>query len=235
MVGTTALADKGGLPACLTNLAVCNTKLDQATKWLPACLRRLATCKAQLDQAQKFPATGQTRSFYPDDDGAIPAGAPLSYTDTGRGTIIDNNTKLEWEKKSDDEAENDGDNTTFPHDKDNVYTWEQAFEHVAYLNAMNFAGHHDWRLPNVKELQSIVDYSRVQPAVSPEFKTPCTANSTVLSGSCTTWGTNTWSSTSVNNDPMLAWYVAFWYGDVGGSPKGGPPYLYAVRAVRGGT
>ncbi len=36
----------------------------------------------------------------------------------------------------------------------NHYTWEQAFAHVAALNGMSFAGHADWRLPNVKELQA---------------------------------------------------------------------------------
>ena len=50
----------------------------------------------------QFPATGQTRVHRPGDDGAIQAGATLSYTDTGNGTIFDNNTGLEWEKKSDD-------------------------------------------------------------------------------------------------------------------------------------
>ena len=35
-------------------------------------------------------------------DGDIQAGATLSYTDNGDGTITDNNTGLMWEKKSDD-------------------------------------------------------------------------------------------------------------------------------------
>jgi len=40
------------------------------------------------------------------------------------------------------------------HDVSKHYTWEQAFAHVAALNGMSFAGHADWRLPNVKELQA---------------------------------------------------------------------------------
>lgn len=51
---------------------------------------------------QQFPATGQTVVYQTGDDGAIRAGATLSYTDTGNGTLIDNNTGLEWEKQSDD-------------------------------------------------------------------------------------------------------------------------------------
>jgi hypothetical protein len=45
-----------------------------------------------------FPATGQTTSYAPGDDGDVQAGAPLSYTDNGDGTITDNNTGRMWEK-----------------------------------------------------------------------------------------------------------------------------------------
>ena len=74
-----------------------------------------------------FPASGQTTAFSADkndgiaepvavpDDGTVQAGADLSYTDNGDGTITDNNTGLMWEKKSDD-----GD---LLHDKDNSYYW----------------------------------------------------------------------------------------------------------------
>jgi len=33
----------------------------------------------------------------------------------------------------------------------------------------SYAGHRDWRIPNVKELQSIVDYSQVNPALALSF------------------------------------------------------------------
>jgi hypothetical protein len=38
--------------------------------------------------------------------------------------------------------------------------WGQALQWVQEKNAENYLGHNDWRLPNIKELQSIVDYSR---------------------------------------------------------------------------
>src|SRR2546426_88035 len=147
--------------------------------------------------AQAFPATGQTTCwnsagviipcFGTGQDGDIQAGATLSYTDNGDGTITDNNTNLVWEKQSDDGS---------IHDKDNLYTWDDAFAvHVAGLNATNFAGHNDWRLPNVKELQSIVDYENFNPAVAPAFNNNCTAGATVTTGSCTaTPASDYWSS-----------------------------------------
>jgi len=57
-----------------------------------------------------------------------------------------------WEKLSDDGS---------IHDKDTTYTWANAFAtKVAALNAGGgFAGYTDWRVPNVNELQSIVNYA----------------------------------------------------------------------------
>jgi hypothetical protein len=99
-------------------------------------------------------------------DGDTRRGAPIAYADNGDGTITDANTGLMWEKQS------NGDGSV--HDIANTYTWDQAFSgHVATLNSTSFAGHTDWRVPNVKELQSIVNYENVAPAVSPAFNKKC--------------------------------------------------------------
>lgn len=175
-----------------------------------------------LASCQQFPATGQTTIYRTGDDGDVQAGATLDYTDNGDGTITDNNTRLQWAKKSSDGS---------IHDVDNTYTWEDAFAvYVAGLNMANFAGHNDWRLANAKELQSIVNYQNVDPAVSAVFNTGCAANCTVTICSCTA-ASNYWSSTTSANDPTVAWVVNFNFGFVVAVNKSGDR---RVRAVRGG-
>lgn len=98
-------------------------------------------------------------------DGEFQKGAPRSYTDNGDGTITDNLTGLLWEKLDNwDGIENWSD----LHDADNDYNWDQAFGKIAALNGANFAGHNDWRLPNVNELLTLVDYG-VTSLIDPVF------------------------------------------------------------------
>jgi hypothetical protein len=171
-----------------------------------------------------LPATGQTTSFVAGDDGDIRAGTPLSYTDNGDGTITDNNTGLVWEKHSADGG---------IHDQNNTYTWGDGFAmHVAGLNTTNFAGHNDWRVPNVKELQSIIDYQNIFPAVSSAFNNGCTGGCTVLTCSCAQ-GVNFWSSSTYATTPSLGETVFFGNGALGGVFTKSTPN--ASRAVRGGS
>src|SRR5262249_8089630 len=66
-----------------------------------------------------------------------------------------------WEKLGDDAG---------IHDKDTLYDWEHAFtSKIATLNSTAFAGYSDWRLPKLRELQSLADYGAVAPSVSAAF------------------------------------------------------------------
>jgi len=227
----------------------------------PGCSYDMSGCVAPW---HLFPATGQTTcwnsggSVIPcagtGQDGDIQAGADLSYTDNGDGTIRDNVTGLMWEKK-------DNNNVGGIHDKDNTYTWSQAFS--VFIDRLNnrcnndetvnctvngdadcvgvggpcgFAGYRDWRLPNVKELQSIVNYEIPYPGptVSPAFNTACAAGCTVWGCSCTqATYCNYWSSTTPVDYryPGNAWFVDFGNGFVVYDGKDDDGH---VRAVRGG-
>ena len=73
--------------------------------------------------------------------------------DNGNGTISDRATGLMWSKA----------------DSGKGLNWQQALAWVQQKNANGYLGHTDWRLPNAKELHSIVDYTRV-PAIDPVFQ-----------------------------------------------------------------
>ncbi len=80
-----------------------------------------------------------------------------SFNDNGNGTISDSATGLMWQQSDSRKAMN----------------WEEALK---YAESLELSGHGDWRLPNAKELQSIVDYTRsVQTtgsaAINPIFET----------------------------------------------------------------
>ncbi len=184
-----------------------------------------------------LPATGQTTCWDSSgnaiscagtgEDGELRKGAPLAYADHGDGTVMDLNTGLVWEKLSDDGT---------VHDKDSLYTWANAFAgHVATLNATSFAGHNDWRLPNIRELQSIANYQSFNPAVSSAFNNNCAPGCHATTCSCTA-SSDYWSSTSSVSDPSGAWYVTFSYGRVDAFGRsGGKSSAAFVRAVRGGS
>lgn len=156
-------------------------------------------------------------------DGELLRGEPRAYVDLGNGTIKDNRTALTWEKLS-----NDG----TIHDKDDVYTWQNAFGKIAMLNTSPcFAGFCDWRLPNRFELETLANLGTSEPAVSPAFNTACPGGCTVLTCSCTFSGSYVSSSTYLKL-PFSVWYVDFRDGTAFGDQK---PVDYHVRAVRGGS
>jgi hypothetical protein len=70
------------------------------------------------------------------------------FADNGDGTITDNATGLMWSQ--DDSGS----------DVPNGLNWEEALAYVEAKNEANYLGYSDWRLPDVKELQSILDYGR---------------------------------------------------------------------------
>jgi uncharacterized protein DUF1566 len=76
-------------------------------------------------------------------------------------TVFDAVTRLEWEKKT--TTVGSGVNAADPHDVDNTYNWFDATgSWITAVNAegfVGFAGHNDWRVPNLKELKSIIDTS----------------------------------------------------------------------------
>jgi hypothetical protein len=207
-----------------TNLAAANissgvTILGVAGTALPA--QRLKTGQIQCDQGAG--TLGACPGSPAGQDGSLGKGLVRSYTDNGDGTVTDNKTGLMWEKLSQDGT---------IHEYSTTYTWYTAFTtKVATLNSGNFAGHNDWRLPNVNELQSIANYGTFNPAVDAAFNTSCTASCTVLTCSCTQ-SDFYWSATTYQPNPSDAWIVNFVDGNV---LDGNKTTNFYVRAVRAGS
>lgn len=72
------------------------------------------------------------------------------FHDNGDDTITDRATGLTWMKL-------DSGHLSAGQSKDGRLNWEQA---LRWAEGLEFVGHSDWRLPNIKELHSIVDYTR---------------------------------------------------------------------------
>ncbi len=93
--------------------------------------------------------------FYGQD--AQHAGKQPSYTANGNGTVTDNVTGLTWTQSPD----LDGDGDIDVNDK---LTFDGAGAYPATLNAQNFGGYSDWRLPSMKELYSLMNFGGTDPS-----------------------------------------------------------------------
>ena len=122
------------------------------------------------------------------------------FVNTGNGTIIDTDTGLTWQQGEIASATN----------------WEGALQ---YAGTNTLAGYTDWRLPNIKELQSINDETLAFPSVDTTYFPGVTAS-------------RYWSSTSMHGMSNEAWYLDCQYGLTSYSGKSSN---LLVRCVRGGT
>ena len=123
------------------------------------------------------------------------------FVDNGDGTVTDNATGLTW-MQIDSVALKAG------RKGNGKLNWAEALK---WAEELEYAGHNDWRLPNAKELHSILDYSRApgttkSAAIDPIFKTSPIKNE----GGTTDYG-QYWSSTSHTqaNSAEGAVYIAF--------------------------
>ena len=119
------------------------------------------------------------------------------FTDNGDGTITDNMTLLIWQKIHPSQT----------------MTWEEA---LVYASGLSLAGKSDWRLPNIKELQSLNDEGLMKPSFNKVYFTNVSAG-------------NFWSSTTLVNAPVRAWDINLDYGIVSYNDKSLKEYVLCVR------
>jgi formylglycine-generating enzyme required for sulfatase activity len=137
------------------------------------------------------PATGQVVSYLPGDDGDLQTGVQWPsprYIDNGDGTVLDALTGLEWAKEPHALAGNSG-----------TMNWSNA---LVFCESLSHGSNSDWRLPNMKELESLIHWGVDEPSV---------------------WfnGTNSpfvgiinqkyWASTTLAYSPTLAWTANLYF------------------------
>ena len=165
------------------------------------------------------------------------------FTDNGDGTVTDNLTGLTWLKDAAFSVTTlsiwtPESNAGLPEARQGQITWHEALTYIGKLNSGDFngvgdgnGGYEDWRLPNIRELGTLIHYGATNPAV------PDTAGNGDWSEGMPFLGVKSypyWSSTTgyrqgLNDD---AWIVDFSDGDVKFSTKDNVWMLSYVWPVR---
>lgn len=117
------------------------------------------------------------------------------FTDHGDSTVTDNVTGLMWQRTEGGQK-----------------AWEDA---LVYCETLDLAGYDDWRLPNIKELESLTDDTRSGPAIDPLFPNVTASEY--------------WSSTSFAGGTSDAWDVYFDSGYVSHNLKTSSFFVRCVR------
>ena len=134
------------------------------------------------------------------------------FTDHGDGTITHKRTGLMWKKCVEGLSGSDCATGSI-----GAHTWQGALQ---LADGHSFAGYSDWRLPNVKELISIVEFSCFSPAINLSVFTHAP-------------DLHVWSSSLNASNSDLAWMVDFGFGGSVNTNRVSSSYIQ-VRLVRGG-
>lgn len=174
----------------------------------------VGTYEGDTNVTAAIPRTGLTTSYAVDDDGALQRGvawpSPRFKIAENTNVVVDSLTGLTW-------ARNAG--------LLGVCNWGAA---VTNCNDLDYGGYTDWRLPNGRELHSLITWKYSNPALcNTDGSGPWTENTPFTD----VFADFYWSSTVVADHSDRAWSVSFYDGSV--SAEDGTN-LYSVWPVRGG-
>jgi hypothetical protein len=174
----------------------------------------LAICEENSGVSENslgVPQTGQNTSDAPGDDGDMQSGIPWPdprFVDNEDGTVTDNLTGLIWAKNTNSSV---------------MASWYDALD-ICYnlqsdgIDLIDGSIVGDWRLPNIKELQSLIDYGQYSPVLP--WDHPFVS---VLSSYY-------WSSTTYGGSVSYAWSVSLSNGFHYPNNKSGKSgYVWCVR------
>ena len=148
------------------------------------------------------------------------------FVNNGDGTATDKVTGLTWLLDANCIATNYPGFDNDYNSGDGAVTWQHALDFVSGINGGTYplckAGYTDWRLPNIKELESLRDFSQYNPAL-PGWLTLIVIN---------VQPNYYWSSTTYAGYTYYAWLVNMYSGNVHYDYK---DYFFYVWPVRGGN
>ncbi|MBU2548231.1 MAG: DUF1566 domain-containing protein [Proteobacteria bacterium] len=156
-------------------------------------------CYDEAGRIVPCPGSGQDAETRP----GLPWPAPRFET---RGpTVLDRLTGLVWTREA-NPAE-------FP------LTWSEALDYASGLNERAYLGYDDWRLPNRRELRSLIGHQTRKPALPQDHP---------FQNVFVNWY---WTSTSAAINPAFAWYVHFEGGRMFYGKKTQSYMLWPVRGT----
>ena len=120
--------------------------------------------------------------------------------DNTKEIVIDTSTNLIWQDNNDTSLI--------------TKTWTNT---ISYCESLSLGGYQDWKLPNINELQSLVDINAYNPAISDTFQNIVSLKY--------------WSSTAKSSS--FSWYVNFQHGydDYIGGYETDKNYIRCVRVA----
>ena len=137
------------------------------------------------------------------------------YSDNGDGTVTDTYTNLIWMRCSLGQDWNSSSGAC--DEAASSFSWSGALNQA---RKSSYAEYDDWRLPNVKELTSLLKHTSSYPSI----------NSTIFPNMPTDDGTNFWTSTPSVSTDSYSWLVDFY--DYTGDTANNRVQEYYVRLVR---
>lgn len=123
------------------------------------------------------------------------------YIDATGSNVYDNLTGLIWQKYLDNSTRD----------------WEGC---ITYCNNLVYGGFSDWRLPNRRELFSLVDFSEVNPCLPDGHPFVNVKHTSVYY----------WTSSTYMGSTFLKWRIEFRYGELTYNPNMNSYYVWAVRS-----
>ena len=145
-----------------------------------------------------------------------------AFRDNGNGTISDTATGLSW-MRGDSGGRGFSGKLGQTHYKDGRMDWPEALK---FCEKLDFAGAKDWRLPNAKELHSILDYSRSPQSTGTAALDPIFGVSSITDEKNQPNFPGYWSSTTLlaGRTPGSDAVVVY-FGEALGAPSQMPPSM----------